>query len=138
MHRLERVGIALGIVLLTMCIWMVNEPVKAQTISISPGVTLASCTSPAAGSLRQCNVSGDPLNPDGLYVSANGAAYFLLQPGGKQGPKGDTGPQGPQGLTGPQGPAGSLAGQSCHFTITSFTMDGKGNAGGILQIISCP
>jgi hypothetical protein len=49
-----------------------------QSYSISPSTTLAGCQTPTAGTLVHCNVANDPNNPTGDYVSANGAAYFLI------------------------------------------------------------
>jgi len=49
-----------------------------SSLSISPGSTLSACPAPAAKALIHCNVAGDGSNPDGDYVSANGAAYFLV------------------------------------------------------------
>jgi hypothetical protein len=65
--------------------------------------------------------------------SASGAG-----PIGPPGPKGDPGVQGVPGVQGIQGQPGSLPGQTCHFTITSLTQDGKGNAAGVLTITTCP
>lgn len=52
---------------------------------MSPGSTLASCALSAPKELAFCNVAGDPLNGDGLYVSANGAGYFLVGKGVQSG-----------------------------------------------------
>ena len=49
-----------------------------SSLSISPGSTLSACPAPAAKALIHCNVAGDGSNPDGDYVSENGAAYFLV------------------------------------------------------------
>ena len=49
-----------------------------SSMSIQPGSTLAACPSPSAKALIFCNVAGDPSNPDGAYVSANGAKYFQV------------------------------------------------------------
>lgn len=115
---------------------------SAQTFTISPMVTPDKCV-PIPGLTSTCHAS------DGLHVSIAGATFGPAL-GVTQGPKGDPGPQGIQGIAGPAGPTGptgpqgtpgsnaSLAGAVCHFSITSFTMDGKGNAAGILTITSCP
>lgn len=55
-----------------------------SSLSISPGSTLASCPAPSAKALIFCNVAGDPSNPDGAYVSANGAAYSQVSQGAAQ------------------------------------------------------
>ena len=49
-----------------------------SSLTVSPGGTLASCPSPSAKALIFCNVAGDAANPDGAYVSANGASYFRV------------------------------------------------------------
>jgi hypothetical protein len=56
-------------------------------LSMMTGGLLTSCAVSSAKELAFCNVAGDPTNPDGLYVSANGAAFFLVGkaiPGGVQ------------------------------------------------------
>ena len=54
-----------------------------SSVTISPGSTLSACPAPVASSkaLIFCNVAGDSANPDGAYVSANGAAYFRVTTG---------------------------------------------------------
>lgn len=58
--------------------------VGAQSIGVSPSTatTLAGCPPPAASFMNFCQVTNDPGNPSGAYVTANGAAYFLLQKAG--------------------------------------------------------
>jgi hypothetical protein len=58
-----------------------------SSLTVAPGATLSTCAAPVAGSkaLIICNVAGDPSNPDGAYLSANGGAYFLIQPTGAGG-----------------------------------------------------
>lgn len=55
--------------------------VHAQSIGVSPSsaTTLAGCPAPAANFMNFCQVTNDPNNPAGAYVTANGVAYFLLQ-----------------------------------------------------------
>lgn len=57
------------------------DSVKAQSIGVSPSsaTTLAGCPAPAANFMNFCQVTSDPANPAGAYLTANGAAYFLLQ-----------------------------------------------------------
>jgi hypothetical protein len=59
---------------------------RAQTFGVQPsGVTLAQCTAaqpPAVNTLWFCNVANDAANPAGMYVSANGAAYFQVAKSG--------------------------------------------------------
>lgn len=51
--------------------------IHAQSaMGISPGGALSTCPAPAAKALIFCNVAGDTANPDGAYVSANGATYM--------------------------------------------------------------
>lgn len=44
----------------------------------------------------------------------------------------------PQGLPGKDGTNATLQGQTCHFSISGFSQDGKGNAAGVLTITTCP
>lgn len=55
--------------------------VKAQSMGVSPSAatTLAGCPAPAANFMNFCQVTGDPANASGAYVTANGAPYFLLK-----------------------------------------------------------
>lgn len=39
---------------------------------------LSGCPLPSARALVFCGVAGDPANPDGIYASNNGAAYFRI------------------------------------------------------------
>lgn len=57
------------------------DSVKAQSIGVSQSstTTLAGCPAPAANFMNFCQVTSDPANPSGAYLTANGAAYFLLQ-----------------------------------------------------------
>jgi len=61
--------------------------VRAQSIgaSPSPASALSGCPAPAANFMNFCQVTNDPSNPTGVYVTANGAAYFLLKPAGSAG-----------------------------------------------------
>lgn len=47
-------------------------------------------------------------------------------------------PAGKDGINGTNGTNATLPGQVCHFSISSFSMDGKGNAAGVLTITTCP
>lgn len=47
-------------------------------ISEGDGGLLSSCAVSAVKSIAFCDVAGDPANPDGLYLSANGAPYFQV------------------------------------------------------------
>src|SRR6185369_13416878 len=49
-----------------------------SSLTLTPGSTLASCAPPSPKALIFCNVAGDPANPDGVYVTANGAPYFRV------------------------------------------------------------
>ena len=70
----------LGYVVLFGLLMIVALAYAQSSLSLTPGSTLASCPAPVTGSkaLQICNVAGDPSNPDGAYVSANGGAYFLV------------------------------------------------------------
>src|SRR5580693_9180393 len=85
--------------------------VFGQNFTMGPNGTkialLSGCPAPVSlsGELITCDVANDPANPDGEYLSANGAPYFLVTKG-PEGPPGPTGPQGPQGVAGPPGSQG--------------------------------
>lgn len=67
------------IVLVVFAVAMMAMVLWAQSsLSISPAGTLATCPAPSSKALIFCNVAGDTVNPDGAYVSANGAAYFRV------------------------------------------------------------
>lgn len=128
------------------------------TVPVNGGFSLAPngpCT-PTSGAVGICNDNGTF-----VWYDASGTKTLFGSggPQGPAGPTGATGPQGtigatgpqgpsgtvgatgltgPQGPVGPQGPPGSLPGQVCRFTISSFSMDGKGNAAGVLTITACP
>jgi hypothetical protein len=81
---MKETGIAwmaiLSIVTLVVTLGIVHY-VHAQTLTLSTSTTLAGCQAaapPTKGALIHCNVANDSANPDGDYVSANGAAYFLV------------------------------------------------------------
>jgi hypothetical protein len=65
-------------VLFALALLIVSSPLFGQAITIDGATLLASCPAPAAKTVVQCSVANDPANADGVYVSANGAAYFKV------------------------------------------------------------
>lgn len=51
-------------------------------VGMQGGGLLSSCPLSIPKELAACNVSNDPANPDGLYLSANGAPFFPVSKGG--------------------------------------------------------
>src|SRR5208337_937360 len=49
-----------------------------SSVTYLPGGLLSACPAPSVKALIFCNVAGDSANPDGAYVSANGASYFRV------------------------------------------------------------
>lgn len=52
-----------------------------SALGVQPGGVLSSCPAPVAKAMIFCNVTGDPANPDGSYLSMNGGAYAQIQTG---------------------------------------------------------
>lgn len=75
-------NILIGVVL-TVVVFAVLIAIDAHSqssLTLSPGGLLSACPLPSVGSkaLVFCNVANDPANVDGVYVSANGAAWFRV------------------------------------------------------------
>jgi len=64
-----------------------SRHVEAQSIGAGPvtSTTLTGCPAPAVGSMNFCLVTNDPSNATGVYLTANGAAYFQIKAAGAAG-----------------------------------------------------
>ena len=64
-----------------------SRHVEAQSIGAGPvtSTTLAGCPAPATGAMNFCLVTNDPSNATGVYLTANGAAYFQIKAAGAAG-----------------------------------------------------
>jgi hypothetical protein len=64
--------------LFALVLLVVTAPLFGQAITIDGATLLSSCPKPTVNTVIQCSVANDPANPDGVYVSANAAAYFKV------------------------------------------------------------
>jgi len=64
--------------LFALALLIISSPLFGQAITIDGATLLSGCPAPAAKTVIQCSVASDPANPDGEYVSANGAPYFKV------------------------------------------------------------
>ena len=67
-----------GMLLFVVAVILVSLAYTQSRLGMAQGGLLSGCAISEAKELAFCNVANDPANPDGLYVSANGAAYFLV------------------------------------------------------------
>lgn len=98
-----------------------------SALTVSPAGLLSACPTPSAKALIFCNVAGDSGNPDGAYVSANGAAYFKV--GASAGGGGVTSYNGRTGAVTPQSNDYSYSQLSGKPTTLACTTASHNNGG---------